>query len=262
MKIAHIDSFTNKPFSGNPAAVCILDTKVADDIMQRIAYEIGLSETAFLLKEGIGYQLRWFTPKTEVTLCGHATLASAHFLWEEGYLNKEREALFYTLSGPLKASKYGGWIHLDFPLISHREVSIPSVVIEGLGVMPLYCGITQLSDYLLEVESEDILKGIKPDFDLLKKVDARGIIVTCRYIREDYDFISRYFAPSIGINEDPVTGSAHCALAPFWGKRLDKTELMAFQASKRGGSMGVSLASDRVTLKGEAVTIWKGEVLI
>lgn len=258
-RIYQVDAFTDKPFSGNPATVCILEKEAESEWMQKVASEMNLPETAFLHVEGDGYNLRWFTPSTEVDLCGHATLASAHILWEEGLLGPNKDARFKTKSGILAASKKGEIIELDFPSDPERKVPIPGGLIESLGVTPSYVGENRF-DYLVRVDDEAIIRNLEPDLDLLKNIPARGIIVTSICERPEYDFISRFFAPASGINEDPVTGSAHCCLGPFWGKILGKSRLIGFQASQRGGTVNLTLKGDRVILGGKAVTIFKGEL--
>ena len=219
MTIFKVDAFTDKPFSGNPAAVCIID-EIHDEIwMQNVALEMNLSETAFLHKQVEGYNLRWFTPAVEVELCGHATLASAHILWEIGLLEPGEQAIFHTLSGILTAQQTGKWIEMNFPATVEEQAIAPVGLIEALGVPVKYVGKNKF-DYLVEVESEDVVRSIKPDLGLLMSVAARGIIVTSLSDSAEYDFVSRFFAPKVGVNEDPVTGSAHCCLSPFWSKRL------------------------------------------
>jgi len=258
--IYQVDSFTDKPFSGNPAGVCIMDELQDDGWMQNVAREMNLSETAFLLKQAEGYNLRWFTPAVEVELCGHATLASAHMLWEIGLLETGENAIFHTLSGLLTAIQRGKWIEMNFPATYEKQTIAPSGLIESLGVPVKYTGKNQF-DYLVEVESEDIVSSVKPDFGLLQSVAARGVIVTSLTDSDEYDFVSRFFAPGVGVNEDPVTGSAHCCLSPFWSKRLGKDELVGYQASSRGGVVKVRCAGDRVFLSGQAVTVLRGELV-
>lgn len=257
MKIYQVDAFTDKPFRGNPAAVCILESKPTDRLMQDIASEMNLAETAFLLKEGDGFNLRWFTPNSEVDLCGHATLASAHILMEKGYLIEGQEVNFYTKSGLLTAVSQDGWIRLNFPATPEKEEVAPDELIEALNIAPLYIG-KNIFDYIIEVENEDIVRKLEPDFTKLLKIDMRGVIVTA--IAKDYDFVSRFFAPGIGIFEDPVTGSAHCCLGPYWKNRLGKDELSAYQASNRGGELRVQVVDDRVLISGKAVTVLEGEI--
>lgn len=257
--ITQVDAFTAKPFSGNPAAVCTLPEPQPDQWMQDVAREMNLSETAFLVKGQDGFDLRWFTPTMEVQLCGHATLASAHVLWEEGHLAPDAQARFHTASGLLTADRKGKWIQLDFPVQPEEPATPPSGLLSALVVDPLYVGKNR-SDYLVQVESEEILRGIEPDWAALGQVECRGVAVTCRAFSGEYDFLSRFFAPRSGILEDPVTGSAHCCLGPFWSARLNKTELIAYQASARGGVVKVTLADDRVLLGGQAVTVMRGEI--
>ena len=260
MTIYQVDAFTDKPFSGNPAAVCILDELQDESWMQNVAREMNLSETAFLHKQVEGYNLRWFTPAVEVELCGHATLASAHVLWEIGLLEPGERAIFHTLSGLLTAQQKGEWIEMNFPAKVEERAAAPAGLIEALGVPVKYTGKNQF-DYLVEVESEDILRSIKPDFGLLLSVPARGVMVTSLADSDEYDFVSRFFAPNAGVYEDPVTGSAHCCLSPFWSKRLGKDELVGYQASARGGVVKVRYAGDRVFLEGKAITVLRGELV-
>lgn len=257
MPIAQVDAFSDHPFSGNPAAVCLLDTPKEAGWMQKVAQEMNLSETAFLLREGARFHLRWFTPTVEVDLCGHATLASAHMLWEWGVLKANEQACFQTKSGLLTAEKRGEWIELDFPVEPEKEAPLPPGLQKALGVTPKYIGKNRF-DYLIEVESEESLRKLQPDCSLLATVPCRGVIVTSRSDSDSFDFVSRVFAPRAGINEDPVTGSAHCCLGPFWGERLGKETLLAYQASTRGGVVRIRVAGDRVQLGGKAVTVSKG----
>ncbi len=259
MKIYQVDAFTEKTFSGNPANVCVLNKKLDEKLMQNIAREMNLSDTAFLFKEGEGYNLRWFTPNAEVELCGHATLASAHILWEKGYLKKDLEAKFSTKSGLLTARMNEGWIELNFPALTEEKTESPIDLLEALGTQAIYVGKSEF-DYLVEVESEEIVKKMKPDFMKLLKVPTRGVIVTSR--SRAYDFVSRFFAPKVGVSEDPVTGSVHCCLGPYWQKKLNKNEFVAYQASERGGILRVKVADDRVLISGKAVTVLEGELLI
>jgi len=259
LRIFQVDAFTHRAFAGNPAAVCIL-TEPRDAIwMQNVAREMNLSETAFLLRQEDGYELRWFTPSVEVDLCGHATLASAHILWEHNLLPPSMEARFHTRSGLLTAECRGDWIELNFPATPDWPVSAPSMLGEALGVTAKYTGKSRF-DYLFEVDSEDTVRNLKPDFNLLRKIVARGVIVTSQATSPGYDFVSRFFAPGAGIDEDPVTGSAHCCLGPFWSKRLGKNQLLAYQASRRGGTVRVRVAGERVYLSGQAITVLRGEL--
>jgi PhzF family phenazine biosynthesis protein len=258
LPIYQVDAFTEKPFSGNPAAVCLLSESRDSAWMQNVAREMNLSETAFLQKEADGYNLRWFTPAVEVDLCGHATLASAHILWETGLLSPQEQARFHTRSGLLTAECRGGEIELNFPAKPEEPAAPPSDLATALGVKPRYTGRSKF-DYLVEVESEDTVRGLTPDFSLLKSLAIRGTVVTSRASTAGFDFVSRFFAPAVGVNEDPVTGSAHCTLGPFWSKRLGKSDLYAYQASPRGGTLRVTVAGDRVFLAGKAVTVLRGE---
>ena len=257
--IIQVDAFTNQPFKGNPAAVCILSRHRNDTWMQNVAREMNLSETAFLEKRDDGFNLRWFTPSVEVELCGHATLASAHALWEIGYLSLKEQARFFTKSGLLTAEFKDGWIEMDFPDEPETAISPPADIAKALGVSFKYAGKNRF-DYLVEIDSEKILRRINPDFTLLATIPMRGVIVTSPSISKEYDFASRFFAPQVGVNEDPVTGSAHCCLAPYWGAKLGRNEMVGYQASSRGGIVMVRLAKDRVYLSGQAVTVLRGEL--
>jgi PhzF family phenazine biosynthesis protein len=253
-----VDAFTSERFGGNPAAVCILEEPAADGWMQAVAAEMNLAETAFLFREHDGFRLRWFTPTVEVELCGHATLASAHVLWEAGYLWEEEEARFYTLSGLLTARLQQGWIELNFPTVPEESATPEPELLSALGVStPVYVGRNKY-DYLIEVASAAEVRALQPDYARLRNLGGRGVMVTARDEAGDYDFISRFFASAAGIDEDPVTGSAHCALGPYWAAKLGKSELSALQASPRGGVVQVKVAGDRVMLRGQAVTVLRG----
>ena len=260
LTIVQVDAFTSKPFAGNPAAVCVLPQSRDAIWMQNVAREMNLSETAYLVREGDDYNLRWFTPAVEVDLCGHATLASAHVLWEDGHLKPDQQARFQTRSGLLTADRRGDWIELDFPVKAEETAEPPERLAEALGTKPKYVGRNRF-DYVVEVESETVLRALKPNFTLLGEIPVRGVIVTARAETNGYDFISRFFAPAAGVNEDPVTGSSHCCLTPFWAKRLGKTEFLAYQASARGGVLRLRLAGDRVVIGGQAVTVLRGELI-
>ena len=220
---------------------------------------MNLAETAFLWRRDDGYDLRWFTPAIEVDLCGHATLASAHILWETGALGSTEQARFHTRSGLLTARRDGAWIEMDFPATPAEPIEAVPALNAALGVTPIFSGRTRF-DYLLEVEPEATLRAIQPDIRALKALKVRGVIVTSRAGAGQYDFVSRFFAPGAGVDEDPVTGSAHCALAPYWSAKLGKTELLAYQASARGGVVRVRAAGARVHLGGQAVTVLSGEL--
>jgi PhzF family phenazine biosynthesis protein len=259
-KIFQVDAFTHQPFKGNPAAVCILSRRRDDTWMQNVAREMNLSETAFLEKREDGYTLRWFTPAVEVELCGHATLASAHVLWETGQLKPEAAALFHTKSGLLTASLREGWIEMNFPAEPETATEAPLGLSRALGIEFTYVGKNRF-DYLVEVDSVESIRKMNPDFTLLGTIPMRGVIVTARSDSSDYDFVSRFFAPAVGVNEDPVTGSSHCCLGPYWGGRLGKREVTGYQASSRGGIVRVRLEGDRVFLRGQAVTVLHGELI-
>jgi PhzF family phenazine biosynthesis protein len=262
LKIFTVDAFTDKMFSGNPAAVCFLAKDADDSLLQNIAAEMNLSETAFLKKTNDGFSLRWFTPKAEVELCGHATLASAHILWQEGILKPEEEAVFHTVfKGKLTAKKAGDEIVLNFPVNEPVPSEKNEMLEKALGIKPVYLSMTE-HHYLVELSSEDEVKNFIPSFDLLRKLDKYGTIITAKAENKKYDFVSRFFAPSRGINEDPVTGSTHCILAPYWSKKLGMKTMKAFQASPRGGYITVTMDGNRVLLSGKAVTVLKGELCL
>ncbi|BBH19361.1 isomerase [Paenibacillus baekrokdamisoli] len=260
--IAIIDAFASGPFKGNPAAVCLLEHEPNELWMQQVAEEMNLSETAFLLaREDGSYYLRWFTPTTEVDLCGHATLASAHFLWTNGHIHETERIEFHTHSGLLTAKRAeSGAITLNFPAEPVEQTAAPDELLHGLGLIPRFVGRNRM-DFLVEVDSERTVRTLKPDFSLLAQVPSRGIIVTSRCATGSntaIDFVSRAFFPASGVNEDPVTGSAHCALAPYWQRRLRKNELLAYQASSRGGELILRVEGDRVFMTGNAVTVLIG----
>jgi PhzF family phenazine biosynthesis protein len=257
--IVQVDAFADRPYAGNPAAVCIMDGPRDEEWMRNVAAEMNLSETAFLHPAEDGWNLRWFTPAVEVALCGHATLASAHVLWQDEHLPFDAEARFHTQSGLLTAHLEGDWISMDFPAKPEQEAPAPEGLKRALGVHPLYVGRSQF-DWLVEVESEDVVRALTPDLGLLATVEARGVIVTAQGKGVEHDFVSRFFAPRAGVAEDPVTGSAHCVLAPFWARRLGRDELTGYQASRRGGVVRVRAAGDRVVLGGQAVTVMRGEL--
>jgi PhzF family phenazine biosynthesis protein len=261
MRLLQIDAFTDQPFRGNPAAVCLLDEERDAQWMQNVASEMNLSETAFLLGKSGSWSLRWFTPAVEVDLCGHATLASAHALWEEGLLPPGEEARFDTRSGRLGARKNDGWIELDFPVTRQQSCQAPEVL-EALGVSSARHVGRNKFDYLVELASEAEVRAVEPNHAALRKLPVRGVMVTSRSENGDYDFVSRFFAPGSGIDEDPVTGSAHCCLTPYWSERLQKREMIAYQASRRGGMLRVRLEGDRVKLAGRAVTVLRGELAV
>ena len=259
LTIYQVDAFTDQMFRGNPAGVCILAERRDDSWMQNVAAEMNLSETAFLQKREEGFGLRWFTPVVEVDLCGHATLASAHILWEKGLLRSEETARFHTRSGLLTARRQDDWIELDFPSLPDKRMSVPRGLPKALGVKPKYFGRSRF-DYIAEVGAEKTVLGLKPDFTALSKLPIRGLIVTAKASTQPYDFVSRFFAPRAGINEDPVTGSAHSVLGPYWQNRLHKNELLGHQLSKRGGIIRVRVGDKRVFIGGKAVTVLTAEL--
>lgn len=280
--IHQVDAFTQRPFSGNPAAVCLLERPAETIWMQAVAQEMNLSETSFLVPRPVphdqpvsappdsrSYDLRWFTPTVEVDLCGHATLASAHILWETGVLPLNLPARFSTRSGWLTARQgapEAGWIEMDFPAQGAAAIPPPPGLEAALGVRADFVGASR-TDLLVEVESETLVRGLEPDFAALRRLGVRGVIVTARTDPASttggraFDFVSRFFAPGAGIDEDPVTGSAHCTLAPYWAAKLGNTQLVGYQASARGGAVRVRLADDRVFLGGQAITVMRGELL-
>lgn len=267
----HVDAFTAAPFAGNPAAVAVLSARPdhewpdhewpEDRWLAGVAAEMNLSETAFVGRRGADFGLRWFTPAVEVDLCGHATLAAAHVLWERGDAPRDAVICFHTRSGVLRAERNGNLIELDFPLLADSPGETPAGLAAALGRAPKYVG-GQAMDLLVELESEDDVRGLAPDFRRLKELPVRGVIVTARASDSRYDFVSRFFAPRAGVDEDPVTGSAHCRLAAFWERRLGKREFLAYQASRRGGEVRVRIEGNRVRLGGKAVTIAAGELRI
>ncbi|MEO0409379.1 MAG: PhzF family phenazine biosynthesis protein [Cyanobacteria bacterium P01_A01_bin.135] len=273
MQLYQVDAFTNRPFAGNPAAVCLVPSPQPEAWMQQVAQEMNLSETAFVQRlENLSrsgahqFNLRWFTPTTEVDLCGHATLASAHVLLSEGYLPEDAAIEFQTRSGPLTARSTAAGIELNFPATPVPAASAPPGLLDALGITaaPEFVGKSRF-DYLIEVASEAQVRQMQPNFRELRHLPVRGIIVTSRgesssSAGDAYDMVSRFFAPGSGIDEDPVTGSAHCALGPFWQSRLGKAELLAYQASPRGGELRLLCQGDRVLLRGRAVTVLKGEL--
>jgi PhzF family phenazine biosynthesis protein len=258
--IVVVDAFTSRPFTGNPAAVCLLAREADERWMQSVAAELNLSETAFLLREADAFRLRWFTPATEVALCGHATLASAHHLWESGALPPQTPARFHTRSGELTAIRQGEGIEMDFPAKPETPAGATPELARAIGAAAAYVGVSQF-DCLVELASEAEVRALAPDMSQLAALPWRGVIVTSRASTPGYDFVSRFFAPKVGVREDPVTGSAHCVLGPFWRQRMGKDDFTAYQASPRGGVVRVGVRGDRVLLGGQAVTVWRGELV-
>jgi PhzF family phenazine biosynthesis protein len=257
--IYQVDAFTSNPFEGNPAGVCLLDQPAPDAWMQSVAREMNLSETAFIYPIEGGFHLRWFTPLVEVDLCGHATLGTAHVLFEMARVSAHDTIRFSTRSGWLSACLNDGWIMLDFPAKPvERPFSIQDLA-EILGVHPIFTGMSRF-DWLVEVQTEQEVREAKPDFSRLKTLPVRGVIVTSRAESSDFDFVSRFFAPAVGVDEDPVTGSAHCVLAPYWAEKLGKVEMTAHQISARGGILRIAARGERVEISGQAVTVIRGEL--
>jgi PhzF family phenazine biosynthesis protein len=254
-----VDAFTNRPFGGNPAAVCWLEEEADLRWMQSVAAEMNLAETAFVRKLDEGYELRWFTPTVEVDLCGHATLASAHALWTAGIIRAE-PIHFHTRSGVLTCTRNGEFIELDFPATPATVVSAPTGLAEALGAAPREV-LQSKFDFVAIYDDVELMRSLKPDFRKLDSFPVRGVIVSALSDDPQFAFQARFFGPASGINEDPVTGSAYCSLLPYWAAKLDQTEMTAYQASKRGGEIRLRLQGDRVILGGQAVTIWQGELL-
>jgi PhzF family phenazine biosynthesis protein len=259
MQIFQVDAFATRRFTGNPAAVMPMDRFLDDAVLQAIAAENNLSETAFLMPEGGDYRLRWFTPITEVPLCGHATLASAAVVLERLEPGRSK-VVFHSASGPLTVSRTDAGYVMDFPARSSEPIPIPPGLAEALGVVPVEVFVNAFN-YMAFLESAQVLRNLVPDMTALARMDRPGVIVTAQ-ADGIYDFISRYFAPAKGIPEDPVTGAAHCMLTPYWAGRLNKTEFRALQASRRGGEIICRLVSDRVELEGSCVFYLEGEVEI
>jgi len=261
IRIVTVDAFTDRMFAGNPAAVCVLPEPRPEQWLRNVAREMNLSETAFLTSRNGDFDLRWLTPAVEVDLCGHATVASAHVLWEDGHLSAGKQARFHTRSGLLTADRRGEWIELDFPVKLATAVEPPPGLLQGLGVTSPVTVAKNAFDYLVEIGTEEELRALKPDHTTLRQLPVRGIIVTARPATAEFDFVSRFFAPGSGIDEDPATGSAHTALGPYWGAKLGKQEMTCYQASARGGVVRVRLNGDRVILGGQAVTVMQATLL-
>lgn len=258
MKLYQVDAFTNKLFSGNPAAVCPLSEWLPDDTMQKIAAENNLAETAFFVMNGSDYHLRWFTPTIEVKLCGHATLATAHVLFHHlGY--RHPEISFQTKSGQLIVRKSGDRYTLDFPADQLKPTTCPPAIIKGLGYTPLEC-YRGRDDFMVTIENQTALENLQPDFQQISQLDARGLIVTAQ--GDEVDFVSRCFYTPSGIDEDSVTGSAHTSLIPYWSKQLGKTEMIARQLSARGGELHCKDLGMRVELTGHAITYLEGRMML
>jgi PhzF family phenazine biosynthesis protein len=261
--IFQVDSFTGEAFRGNPAGVCVLDENMDAGWMQAVAAEMNVSETGFLVpcaEEPGAFSIRWFTPTVEVPLCGHGTLASAHILWEQGFVTSDGPVVLNCKKGRLTACRENGRIRLDFPEVPALPIATPPRLADALGVQPLSVYENEFPAGLVELESAEAVRALDPDIERLEKVGPGCWIVTALSDTEDCDFVSRFFAPRLGINEDPVTGSAHCSLGPFWAERLRKTELIGHQVSKRGGVVGVRVLGARIHLLGQTVTVLRGEL--
>jgi PhzF family phenazine biosynthesis protein len=259
-RITVVDAFTHVAFAGNPAAVCVLTAPTTEGWMQAVAAEMKHSETAFCVPlQDDTFELRWFTPSGEVRLCGHATLAAAHVLWEEGWLAPQRQARFSTRSGELLATPLGRRIELDFPARPLSEVDAPEGLLEALGVTSGWVG-RDPDDYVVLLDDEEAVRGCAPDFAALREIETRGLSITAAAAQPEVDFVSRFFAPRLGIDEDPVTGSVHCSLTPLWASRLGKNRMTARQLSARGGELEVELVGDRVKLRGTCVTTLRGNL--
>lgn len=262
IRFQHVDAFADRPFAGNPAGVCLLEREARSNWMQSVAAELGFSETAFARPRGDGaFDLRWFTPTVEVDLCGHATLATAHTLWEMGVLETQSNARFHTRSGILTAARRNDWIELDFPASATVPTDPPAGLLEALGLQATFVASTRF-DVLVEVDDEAAVRSAAPHLAGLRQLGGRGVMVTARSATPAFDFVSRFFAPGVGIDEDPVTGSAHCALAPYWAGKLGRNDLVGYQASARGGIVRCRVDGDRVILGGTAVTVVRGEWLV
>ncbi|MFI5279412.1 MAG: PhzF family phenazine biosynthesis protein [Gemmatimonadales bacterium] len=260
LPITVVDAFTDKPFSGNPAGVCVLPAERDRTWMQNVAREMNQAETAFMLIRPDHVALRWFTPTIEMDLCGHATIASAHALWEQHTPGIGEKIRFRTKSGDLFAEKDGSWIALDFPALPSAKADAPPGLLDALGTKPKAVSKYKF-DYLVELGSEAEVRELKPDLGQIARLPERGVVITAVATTPGFDFVSRFFAPAVGVPEDPVTGSAHCALAPYWAARLGKSEFMAYQASARGGVVKVAIKGDRVALCGKAVTVLRAELV-
>ncbi|MGH7177492.1 MAG: PhzF family phenazine biosynthesis protein [Tepidisphaeraceae bacterium] len=259
--VIQVDAFTDRPFAGNPAAVCVMPQAADASWMQNVAREMNLAETAFVHPVADGYSLRWFTPTVEVELCGHATLAAAHVLWETGRESDDLSLRFHSKSGLLTARRdEAGWIELDFPATPPAPVDAPANLSDTLGARVVSVSRSAF-DLVVELQSDQVVRALEPDLHRLRALPGRGVIVTARADSRPYDFVSRFFAPQSGVDEDPVTGSAHCALGPLWMSRLGKSEMLAYQASPRGGVVRVRMRGDRVLLGGQAVTVLRGQLV-
>jgi len=259
LTIYQADAFTNKLFGGNPAAVCPLQKWLPEEVMQQIALENNLSETAFIVPNGADYDIRWFTPAVEVDLCGHATLATAHICFTE-LKHPTKKIVFHSKSGPLTVHQSAHGYTMDFPMDSIQQVELPLNMVEALGGITPIATFKGSTDYLVLLDSQQTIAQLQPNYGVMATIPARGIIVTA--MGETVDVVSRFFGPQSGIDEDPVTGSAHTTLIPFWAKKLNKTTLIAQQLSKRGGDLHCELKGERVLISGNAITFMKGSILL
>lgn len=262
MLLYHIDAFTDRPFRGNPAAVCILEKEMPDNWMQNIAAEMNLSETAFVVPGKNESYIRFFTPEAEIPLCGHATLSTGHVFFETGITNRNEEITFISRAGKLVIRSSGNWIVMNFPTYPCVPVNIPSGIESILGVVPVELYKTGHGWKLALLEDENSVRSMKPDFNVLKESGFGDLIVTAPSENKKYDFCVRCFAPALGINEDPVTGSAHCSLTPFWRGKTGKMSMMSHQVSAREGILKVEIAGDRVEISGQAKTVFKAELYV
>jgi PhzF family phenazine biosynthesis protein len=260
--VYHIDAFTSDPFKGNPAGVCFVTKETSDDWMQKIANELNLSETAFVIPGVKQSEIRYFTPEAEVPLCGHATLSASHIMYETGLTGVNEEILFKAKAGELKISKEGTWIKMNFPAYQLTQIPADSIIGEIIGTKPVEVYSCGFGWTMVLVDNEKLVRAMKPDFIKMRNSDYADMIVTAKSEEKGFDFCVRCFAPALGINEDPVTGSAHCALAPFWNMKTGKTKFVSHQVSKRSGILKVELLGDRVEISGQAVTIIKGELFV
>jgi PhzF family phenazine biosynthesis protein len=260
--IYHVDAFTSEPFKGNPAGVCFVEKETTEEWMQKIAAELNLSETAFIVPGKITSDIRFFTPEAEVPLCGHATLSSSHIMYETGRLNADEVISFVSKAGELQIHKSGNWITMNFPAYPVTQVAVPDTIEKIIGVKPLEFYKSAYGWTLALISDEQIVRDMKPDFRMMKNSEYGDLIVTARSKTPDFDFCVRCFAPALGIDEDPVTGSAHCALVPFWNMKTGRTDFVSHQVSKRSGILKVSLQGDRVEISGQAITISKAELFV
>jgi PhzF family phenazine biosynthesis protein len=260
--IVQVDAFTKTPFRGNPAAICVLKKPGEEHWMRSLALEMNLSETAYVHPEEDGYRLRWFTPAVEVKLCGHATIAAAHVLWEDGIVERSAPCRFHTLSGELVAEREGDWIRVAFPQEHTQDIPVPPELADAAGAPVANAAAGERLQYIvLELEDEDAVRNLQPDIRGFLASAHKGIIATARASSEGVDIVSRFFAPAMGVDEDPVTGSAHCVLGAYWRPRLGQDRIAAYQASPRGGDIRITFGEGVVYLAGQAVTVMRGTLV-